>query len=48
MVNISVYIPETLDSHDRKAMEQLAQSDHIRPDSKAKESIFRKFRNYFS
>lgn len=48
VVNISVYIPETLGSHDRKAMEQLAQSDHIRPDSKAKESIFRKFRNYFS
>ena len=29
-------------------MEQLAQSDHIRPDQKVKESIFRKFRNYFS
>lgn len=48
VVNISVYIPETLGSHDRKAMEQLAQSDHISPDTKAKESIFRKFRNYFS
>ena len=48
VVNISIYIPETLNSQDRKAMEQLAQSDHIRPDQKVKESIFRKFRNYFS
>ncbi len=48
VVNISVYIPETLTSEERKAMEKLKDSDNVRPDSSIKDKIFKRFRSYFS
>ncbi len=48
VVNISVYIPETLTSEERKAMEKLKDSDSVRPNSSIKDKIFKRFRSYFS
>ena len=48
VVNISVYVPKTLERHERQMLEQLRSSDNFQGDSATKRSIFRKFKNYFS
>ena len=50
IINISVYIPETLTKDERKAIETLehSDSDHIKPSSSVKEKIFSHFRSYFN
>ena len=48
VVNISVYVPETLSKDERKAMEKMKDSDNMKPTTSTKEKIFRSFRNYFS
>jgi len=48
VVNISVYVPKTLDKDERQALERLRDSDNFKGDSKTKQSIFEKFRNYFN
>lgn len=48
VINISVYIPETLSKEERKAFETLAKSDNLQPSGGIKEKIFRTFRNYFN
>jgi molecular chaperone DnaJ len=47
LVNISVYIPETLSRDEKVAMEKFQKSDNFRPNESLKEKIFRKFKNLF-
>ena len=48
IVNISVYVPKELSKEEKNAIEQFKDSDNFRGDKATKESIFQKFRNYFS
>lgn len=47
VVNISVYIPETLSKEERTAFEQMRESDNLKGTDTVKRSIFQSFRNYF-
>lgn len=47
IVNISVYIPETLSKEEKKALEQMKASENFAPNMTIKEKIFRKFKSYF-
>lgn len=47
LVNISIYIPEALSRDEKKALEQMQDSDNFRPSSSVKERIFRKFKSMF-
>ena len=47
VVNISVYIPETLSREEKKAMEDFRESENFRPSESIKEKIFRRFKNFF-
>ena len=47
VVNISVYIPESLSKDEKKAMENFKESDNFRPTESIKEQIFRRFKNFF-
>ena len=47
LVNVSVYIPETLTKEERKALEKWRDSDNFRPNPSLKEKIFNKFKNLF-
>ena len=47
IVNVSVYIPETLSRDEKQALEKLQTSDHFQPTQSIKEKLFRKFRSYF-
>lgn len=48
VVNISVYVPKTLDNSEKKALEKMRDSDNFKGDAATKRSIFQKFRNYFN
>ncbi|MBQ3629619.1 MAG: molecular chaperone DnaJ [Prevotella sp.] len=48
VVNISVYVPKALSRDERKALEEMQQSDNFKGDNKTRESIFNRFKNYFS
>lgn len=48
LINISVYIPETLTKDEKKAMEKYMDSDSFTPRENVKKSIFSRFRNYFN
>ena len=48
VVNISIYIPETLSNEEKKPFEKMSDSDNMKPNPSIKEKIFKKFRNYFS
>ena len=47
LVNVSVYVPETLSKDEKKALEEMKESDNFQPNTSIKEKIFRKFRNLF-
>lgn len=47
LVNISVYVPKTLSKDERKALEEMRDSDNFKGDSATKKSIFDRFRNFF-
>ena len=47
LVNISVYIPETLSRDEKAAMEKFQKSDNFMPNDSLKDKIFRKFKNLF-
>ncbi|MBQ8542322.1 MAG: molecular chaperone DnaJ [Bacteroidaceae bacterium] len=47
VVNVSVYIPESLSRDEKKAMESFKESDNFRPSESIKEQIFRRFKNFF-
>ncbi len=48
LVNISVYVPQTLSKDEKQALEHLKDSDNFKADSATKSSFFNKFRSYFS
>ena len=47
IVNISVYVPKTLSRSERKAIEEMRDSDNFKGDESTKKSIFDRFVNYF-
>ncbi len=47
LVNINVYVPQTLSKEDKKLVEQLAQSDSFIPEKNVAKSFFKKVRNFF-
>ena len=47
LVNISVYVPETLSKDEKKHLEEMMKSDNFQPNSSIKEKIFKKFRSLF-
>jgi molecular chaperone DnaJ len=47
IINISVYMPETLSKEERQAIETLAGGDNIKPSTSIKDKIFSHFRAYF-
>lgn len=48
VVNISVYIPKTLSRDEQTAIERFKASDNFKGDTATKQSIFQRFKNYFS
>lgn len=48
VINISVYVPKTLNLTEKKALEEMRESDNFKGDSATKRTIFQKFRNYFN
>lgn len=48
IVNISVYVPKTLSNTEKKALEEMKKSDNFKGDNATKQSIFQRFKNYFS
>ena len=46
-INISVYIPETLNKEEREAIEKLRNSENIKPTEEKKKSIFQRMRDFF-
>ena len=48
VVNISVYVPKTLSRDERNALETFRDSDNFKGDKQTKDSIFNRFKNYFS
>lgn len=47
VVNISVYIPETLSKEEKKVIEQFRESNNFRPSESIKDKIFRRFKSFF-
>ena len=47
VINISVYIPETLSKDGKEMMEKMKKNDDFKPSSTIKSKIFNKFRSYF-
>ena len=48
IVNISVYVPQTLTRQEKETLEEVRQSENFKGDASTKRSIFDKFMNYFS
>ena len=48
VVQVSVYVPKTLDRQERQMLEQLRNSDNFKGEASTKKSIFEKFKNYFN
>ena len=48
VVNISVYVPKTLSREEKEAIEKFKNSDNFKGDRQTKETIFQRFKNYFS
>lgn len=47
LVNISVYVPETLSKEEKEFIAKMEKSDNFKPNMSLKEKIFRKFLHYF-
>lgn len=47
LVNISVYVPETLSKDEKNALEKMQNSDNFTPNLSIKDKIFKKFKSYF-
>ena len=47
LVNVSIYVPETLSKDEKKALESMEASDNFQPNTSIKEKIFKKFKNLF-
>ncbi len=47
LVNVSVYIPESLSKDEKSTLEKFSSSDHFQPSHSVKEKIFKKFKRFF-
>ena len=47
LVNVSVYVPETLSKEEKSTLEKLEESKNFKPSTSIKEKIFKKFRSLF-
>lgn len=47
LINISVYVPETLSKKEKQAIDDFSNSDNFEPNVSIKEKIFKKFKNFF-
>ena len=47
LVNVSIYVPETLSKAEKNAWDEMEKSDNFPPNTSVKEKIFRKFKNLF-
>ena len=47
IVNISIYVPETLTKDERNMFEKMRESDSMKPNPTAKDNIFSKFKKIF-
>lgn len=48
VINISVYVPKTLSSEERKAITKFKYSDNFKGDNATKRTIFQRFKNFFN
>ena len=48
VVNISVYVPKTLSREEKEAIQKFMDSDNFKGDKQTKDTIFQRFKNYFS
>jgi len=48
VVNISVYVPKTLSRDEKQMLEKMRDSDNFTGDKQTRDSIFNRFKNYFS
>lgn len=48
IVNMSVFVPKSLNKDEKKAIEHLRESENFKGDNSTKKSIFEKFKNYFN
>ena len=47
IVNIGVYIPETLNREEKEAFEKMRNSENMKPSTSSKNNFFKKFKNIF-
>lgn len=47
LVNVSVYIPETLSKEEKSTLEKLESAENFKPSTSVKEKIFKKFKSIF-
>lgn len=47
LVNVSVYVPETLNKEEKNNLEKMEQSDNFKPNTSIKDKIFKKFKSFF-
>ncbi|HBK28886.1 MAG TPA: molecular chaperone DnaJ, partial [Parabacteroides sp.] len=47
LVNVSVYVPESLSESEKKSLAELDKSDNFQPNKTMKEKFFDKFRRLF-
>ena len=48
IVNVNVYVPKTLSKKEKEALEEFKNSDNFKGDANIKQTIFKKFRNFFT
>ncbi len=48
LINISVFMPQTLTKDEKSALEKMEKSDNFAPQESVKKSIFNRFRSYFN
>ena len=48
IVNVNVYIPESMSKDEKQAMEKMMNSENFQPSATVRERIFKKFRSYFN
>ena len=47
LINISIYVPETLSKDEKKALEKMQESENFKPNGSVKEKIFKRFKKLF-
>ena len=47
LVNVSIYVPETLNKEEKSTLEKMETSDNFKPSTSVKEKIFKKFKSFF-